>query len=142
MTRRIAATLVCLLCAQFAVAAAQDVRDEVRQVAARVAPPPAPLATAAADPARLPSREAPSSEAARQARDDRSWIERHPVWTGALVGFAVGFTAPFLTEDSFISPTGAGIVWGGVGAGIGALAGWGIGLAHDDPNAQVRHRRR
>jgi hypothetical protein len=72
-------------------------------------------------------------------RDDRSWIERHPVWTGAIVGFGAGFGLTYLAthddRDEFIkvmSPGAAGLFWGGVSAGVGALAGWGIGRNHDE----------
>jgi hypothetical protein len=67
-------------------------------------------------------------------RDDRSWVERHPVWTGAIVGFGAMTALIYLTTDPGGIPsreTGV-IVWGGVAAGIGALAGWGIGRNRDD----------
>jgi hypothetical protein len=81
----------------------------------------------------------PSRTEARQAsqaakRDDRSWVERHPVWTGAMVGFGATAAMIYLSTDPGGIPgrETAVLVWGGVGAGIGALAGWGIGRSQDD----------
>ena len=73
-------------------------------------------------------------------RDDasgkRPWIERHPVITGALVGFGIGVGLTYATapdkDEVFLTPISAGsaaLVWGGVTAGLGALAGWGISRA-------------
>jgi hypothetical protein len=67
-------------------------------------------------------------------------MERHPVWTGAAVGFSAGFLLTYAAaaNDNHpnqifrpVSPGGPALVWGGVGAGIGALAGWGIGRNRD-----------
>ena len=75
------------------------------------------------------------------APDTRSWSERHPVWTGALVGFSAGFLLTYAVAASddhhneLLTPVDAGgpaLVWGGLGAGIGALAGWGIGRSRHD----------
>ena len=73
-------------------------------------------------------------------QDTRPWMERHPVWTGAMVGFAAGFLLTYAAaagenhHDVFtpIGPGGPALGVGGGGAGIGALAGWGIGRSHDD----------
>ena len=68
----------------------------------------------------------------------RLWIERHPVLTGAFVGFGIGVGLTYASaqddrKELFtpISTGGAALVWGGVSAGVGALAGWGIGRARD-----------
>lgn len=81
----------------------------------------------------------PSLAEARQnaqaaKRDDRSWVERHPVWTGAIAGFGATAAMIYLTTDPGGIPgrEAAVMVWGGVGAGIGALAGWGIGRNKDE----------
>jgi len=81
----------------------------------------------------------PSRTEARQAaqgakRDDRSWVERHPVWTGAMVGFGATAAIMYMSTDPGGIPgrETALLVWGGVAAGIGALAGWGIGRSQDD----------
>lgn len=68
------------------------------------------------------------------ARDQRSWIERHPVWTGAIGGYAAGFGLTYLTTDEGGIPGqgAAALFWGGVGAGIGALLGWAISRNQDD----------
>jgi len=79
---------------------------------------------------------------AAPAADTRSWVERHPVWTGAMVGFAAGVTITYMATEGGHKPDqlldlsglrdGAAIVFGGVTAGIGALAGWGIGRNQHD----------
>jgi hypothetical protein len=79
--------------------------------------------------------------AAAPAPDTRSWVERHPVWTGAMIGFSAGFLLTYAVAASDdhhnelfhpVGPGGPALVWGGVGAGIGALAGWGIGRSQHD----------
>jgi hypothetical protein len=77
-----------------------------------------------------------------QASPDRgNWAERHPVWTGTLVGFAAGFTLTYAMAanddpESFIRPIGPGapalVIGGPIGAGLGALAGWGIARNRDE----------
>ena len=86
-----------------------------------------------------PNIPVPARAEARQAapagkQDDRSWVERHPVWTGAIAGFAAGFALTYIATDEGGIPGTAGpaLVYGGIGAGIGALAGWGIGRNRDD----------
>ena len=72
--------------------------------------------------------------------DRRNWAERHPVWTGTLVGFAAGFGMTYAMAgkqdpNAFIHPVGPGgpaLVFGGVGAGLGALAGWGFARNRDE----------
>lgn len=73
--------------------------------------------------------------------DRGNWAERHPVWTGTLVGFAVGFTLTYAMAgkddpQSFINPIGPGapalVIGGPIGAGLGALAGWGIARNRDE----------
>ena len=80
------------------------------------------------------SRAAVRKTAPAAKQDDRSWVERHPVWTGAIAGFATGFSLTYLVTDEggIPGPGGPALVWGGVGAGIGALAGWGVGRNRDD----------
>jgi hypothetical protein len=79
------------------------------------------------------------------ATDDDSqntgnWMERHPVWTGAIIGFSAGFLLTYAVaasddhRDELFTPVGPGgpaLVWGGLTAGVGALAGWGIGRSRD-----------
>ena len=94
-----------------------------------------PLLKASLHPDLPPPSRAEAHQAAQAAkRDDRSWVERHPVWTGAIAGFATGFALTYLVGDEGgISGTGGpALVWGGVAAGFGALAGWGIGRNQDD----------
>ena len=68
----------------------------------------------------------------------RPWMERHPVVTGALLGFGIGVGLVYLSaqddREEFLTPISAGnaaLFWGGVSAGVGALMGWGIGRARE-----------
>src|SRR5437773_7162547 len=56
-------------------------------------------------------------------QDTRPWMERHPVWTGAMVGFAAGFLLTYAAaagenhHDEVFTPIGPGgpaLVFGGV----------------------------
>jgi hypothetical protein len=63
----------------------------------------------------------------------RSWIGRHPVLFGTLVGFGSGFLIGYLPGDDavfddFVASFN-GLVLGGVGAGTGALVGAIVGAA-------------
>jgi hypothetical protein len=63
----------------------------------------------------------------QEPRERRSWVRRHPVLFGTLVGFAGGFLIGYLPGDDawfddFAAPS-SGLVMGGAGAGIGAAAG-------------------
>lgn len=63
----------------------------------------------------------------QEPRERRSWVRRHPVLFGTLVGFAGGFLIGYLPGDDvwfddFAAPFN-GLVLGGAGAGIGAAAG-------------------
>ena len=73
-------------------------------------------------------------------QDTGNWMERHPVWTGAIIGFSAGFLLTYAVAASDdhnhqlftpVDPGGPALVWGGVAAGVGALAGWGIGRSRD-----------
>jgi len=70
--------------------------------------------------------------------DTRTWMERQPVWTGTLVGFAAGFGITYMsTGNQNDGPFDemrleSSLVFGGVSAGVGALVGWGIGRSQDD----------
>ena len=81
-----------------------------------------------------PSRAEARQDAQAAKRDDRSWVERHPVWTGAIAGFGATAALIYMTTDPGGIPgrEAAVLVWGGVAAGVGALAGWGIGRSRDD----------
>lgn len=86
-----------------------------------------------------------ASSSRRPATDDDtqdtgSWMERHPVWTGAIIGFSAGFLLTYAVAASedhsrqLLTPvdaTGPALIWGGTAAGIGALAGWGIGRGRE-----------
>jgi len=66
----------------------------------------------------------------------RSWIGRHPVLFGTIVGLGVGFAVGYATGDpnardcpgcDNLTPEAKGVLWGGIGAGAGALSGLVIG---------------
>jgi hypothetical protein len=73
-----------------------------------------------------------SSASAQQQPEQRSWPGRHPVLFGALVGLGVG-----LGVEAAVIPGASGgephsvylPMFGGVGAGTGALAGWIVSAA-------------
>jgi len=150
MTKRIAALLCCLSLGQGSIVAAQDIMTH--------RPAPLTLAVVNAAPQAGPIRRASLSKVTHtrlsgEARwavrplqdaggDKGPWIERHPVWAGALIGFGAGFLLTYAVthddDDEFItvmSPGAGALFWGSVSAGVGALAGWGIGRNRDD-----RHR--
>ena len=146
MMRRIAALTCCvaLVVQPAAVAAADDTRSSQKPLTVS-----ATSATSQAGPIRKASLAAGTRLAVTATwnrypeqsvdRDDRPWVERHPVWTGAMVGFGAGFALTYAAthddRDEFItvmSPGAAGVFWGGVCAGVGALAGWAIGRNRDD----------
>ena len=96
--------------------------------------PSRPLMQAAVrEVARLKSPRANAASPAQTARDDnRGWVERHPVWTGAIAGAGAGAVigAASCSKSCFpIGKSGAAIVGAGSGAGIGVLIGWAIGAA-------------
>lgn len=143
MTRRITLLSCCLVVVHVSVAAADDniTKRPTSLTLANInaASQSGPVRQASLDRDAMMTFIAETKSATRPSQDteadDRSWVERHPVWTGALVGFGVGFGVTYLaTHDSdegellkVMSPSAAGIFWGGVCAGVGALAGWGIG---------------
>jgi hypothetical protein len=54
----------------------------------------------------------------------RNWVQRHPVWTAAMVGFGSGFLIGYLPGDDAVFDDYVagfnGAVVGGIGAGAGA----------------------
>jgi len=57
-------------------------------------------------------------------KENRSWMKRHPVLFGTLVGFGVGFTVGVASGGgSDVSAGGMGLYFGAIGAGAGALIG-------------------
>jgi hypothetical protein len=77
------------------------------------------LSAASAEPAWLRVRQ--------PGQRKRSWIGRHPVLFGTLVGFGGGFLVGYLPGDDAVfydfTAEFNGLVLGGVGAGAGALVG-------------------
>ena len=107
---------------------------------------PGPLlkASLAKHPERLLRAEARATGRPNAGQNDDqntgNWMERHPVWTGAIVGFSAGFLLTYAvaaSEDHShqlftpVDPGGPALVWGGIVGGVGALAGWGIGRSRD-----------
>ena len=143
MTRRITTLSCCLVLAHVAIAAADDsVTNRPASPTVSVvntAPQFGAIRKASLDRDAMLTFVSETKAATRPLQDtedeERSWVERHPVWTGAMVGFGVGFGVTYLaTHDSdegellkIMSPSAAGVFWGGVCAGVGALAGWSIG---------------
>jgi hypothetical protein len=62
---------------------------------------------------------------ARQAQPRRTWVQRHPVCTAAIIGFGVGYLIGYLPGDDAVFDDFTagfnGAVVGGIGAG-GAAA--------------------
>ena len=113
---------------------------------------PGPLRNASGrkDPQRLLRAEtlSPRHVSEDDHQDTGNWMERHPVWAGTMIGFAAGFLITYAVaghEDhnpdqifKGIPPSGPALVFGGVAAGVGALAGWGIRRSRDkNPNPDL-----
>jgi hypothetical protein len=140
MNTRIVGVIVCVAIGHASVASAADPATKGAEgrstLTVRARPVDGPLLKASQDGSRLNLRDergVTESRTQTSNRSDRPWVERHPVWTGALIGFGAGFGLTFLASDnnSIVGPTGPALVWGGLGAGIGALAGWGISRNDD-----------
>ena len=82
---------------------------------------------------RIASRDGRLQTAAQQPTpENKSWMERHPVWFGLIVGAGVGAALGAASCSDGCFPIGAGgaaIVGSWYGAGAGALIGWGVGRA-------------
>jgi hypothetical protein len=151
MPKRIAALVCCLTVVSSSLVTAQTVVNERRTIFDRRAATDAydgPLrrASLTQPPAAL---RADAVSARSKASDPQgSWMERHPVIAGALVGFGIGVGFTYLAagddrEEVFtpISTGAAALFWGGVSAGVGALAGWGVGRNREKPPEQVNGTR-
>jgi hypothetical protein len=82
---------------------------------------------------RIASRDESLQTAAQQSSpENKSWMKRHPVWSGLIVGAGVGAAWGAVSCSDGCFPIGAGgaaIVGSWYGAGAGALIGWGVGRA-------------
>jgi hypothetical protein len=144
MTKRIAALTCCLSLLQVCVVTAEETHPAlITSAAAGRAPQAGPIRTALLSVTTQTMVRAETRAAARPVRDSGrprgNWMERHPVWAGALVGFGTGVVLTYAMtrsdHDEFItvmSPGAGAVIWGSVSAGVGALAGWGIGRNRDD----------
>ena len=158
------ATFCCLLVIQSSVAIAGETGNTVPQSSATVTPDESsagPLRRASLSKTPWTLRSEPASNhrqdqdpaaSAAPDPDTRSWAARHPVWTGAMVGFAAGSLITYAATGSekkdelfdFSGLRGAAVLtFGGISAGIGALAGWGVGRSqHDGYHSQAQRRAR
>lgn len=146
MTTPVALLSCCLLLGHGSVAAAQDLLEKPAPpaiAAAETAPRVGPLGrTSLVGYAHEMLRVDRARDVQLQdcARDNGTWMERHPVWAGALVGFGTGALLTYaVTHDNnegelfkVMSPGAGAVIWGSVSAGVGALAGWGIGRNRED----------
>ena len=82
---------------------------------------------------RIASRDGSLQTAAQQSPpENKSWMKRHPVWSGLIVGAGVGAAVGAVSCSGgcyLIGAGGAAIVGSCYGAGAGALIGWGVGRA-------------
>jgi hypothetical protein len=148
MTKRIVALSCCLALVQGSVVAAQDSPASrpasLTLAAVDAVPQPGPIHRASLGKNSDTLLNVEARWASRPVQDEsgsnESWVERHPVWTGAILGFAAGFVLTYAaTHDNnenelfkVMDPAGGAFIWGSVCAGIGALAGWGIGRNRDE----------
>ena len=132
---------------QGSVVAAQDILEkrsaQIAMAVVDAAPRAAPLRSGSLIKDAHAMLRAETGRAVRPSQDcgpdRRPWMERHPVWTGALLGFGPGALLTYAAgeghDDEAFKNIGAGaatLFWGGVSSGVGALAGWGIGRNRDD----------
>ena len=134
MRNPIAAILVGWLCCSSVVAAEPALlfRSAVGVPEKKPAERPLALETLREE-IRIASRNGSLQTAAQQSPpENKSWMERHPVWFGLIVGAGVGaaWGAASCSDGCFpIGAGGAAIVGSWYGAGAGALIGWGVGRA-------------
>ena len=81
----------------------------------------------------ITDRQTFTSQTPQTAPQQRSWIARHPVLFGALVGAGAGMLSGATIgepckEESFCRRAGLMQIGAAGGAGVGALTGWGVGL--------------
>ena len=138
MRSRIVAMVVCIALGHASVSVAEGPAKAVvsRSTGAREQLSEGPLLKASRETSRLnlnDERVAAERRAQTTDRDDRPWMQRHPVWTGALIGFAAVYGLTMLTgEDGIVGRHGPALLFGGIGAGVGALAGWGMSRSDDN----------
>jgi hypothetical protein len=142
MKRRIAALSCCLLLVQVCAVAGEERSAPITAAVTNAAPQTGSIRASLNNVTHImPRVEAGwTDRPTRNGRRDRgSWIERHPVWAGALVGFTAGFVIAYAAthdnKDEFITvmdPAAGAFFWGGVTSGVGALIGWSIGRNRDD----------
>jgi hypothetical protein len=130
MKKLVAALAICSVISTSAAASAQTNNGK------RPNSRPGPLLSASLHPRFQSGRREATRDGAAQPKPEqrRSWVGRHPALTGAIAGFGAGCALVYLTadEDAIIAREGPALFFGGVGAGIGALIGWGVSRARDD----------
>jgi hypothetical protein len=82
---------------------------------------------------RIASRDGSLPTVAQQSpSENKSWMKRHPVWSGLIIGAGVGAVVGAVSCSGgcyLIGAGGAAMVGSWYGAGAGALIGWGVGRA-------------
>jgi hypothetical protein len=82
---------------------------------------------------RIASRDGSLQTAAQQSPpENKSWMKRHPVWSGLIIGAGAGAAVGAVSCSGgcyLIGAGGAAVVGSWYGAGAGALIGWGVGRA-------------
>ena len=125
--------VVCLVGGTVPVSAQETSRETTGRITRAVVSEAARLAST-----RLPPATVPSDQGQKASQ---TWIHRHPVATGALIGLGIGFAigaascrSPFGDQGScadFTYPANArmigGIFFGSIGAGVGAVIGLAFG---------------
>ncbi|MGE5813817.1 MAG: hypothetical protein ACM36C_04960 [Acidobacteriota bacterium] len=133
MARWIVALVCCLALAETSLAAAQDRQEREGLATSVIASAPAgPLVRSALLKASQTPLRAEAAFTAARSRNSQegSWIQRHPVMSGTLIGFGAGFGLAYAAakDDQAVRA----LLYGGASAGVGALIGWGIERSRND----------
>lgn len=147
MTKWFVALVCCLALVKSTPAIAQE-RPHVHLVVTNVhmsTPTDGLIRSALLAASRTPLR-AQESVAQPNGHHERNWMQRHPVLTWALVGFGAGFGLSYAAttdnpDSGSVSPSARALLYGGAGAGVGALISWGIERSRidDEPDYLRAH---